>query len=136
MRHHHDHLDTLAGVTLFQGLGRSTLELISSNTTEVHGEAGTEWTRQGALGLEAFVVLEGEAAVVVDGEQVGTVGRGEVFGEMALLGEARRTATVVATTPMKVLVLSATEFRSVLDRVPDVEDRVRAAMAARHAHAA
>src|SRR4051812_10631618 len=132
----HAYLDTIGEVALFNGLGRSTLELIASNTTEIHGDVGTEWIKQGSLGLEAFVIVEGQAQVTVDGSDVAVLGTGEVFGEMALLGEARRTATVTAITPMRVLVLSAIEFRWVLDGVPDIEDCVRSAMAARHADAA
>src|SRR5258706_13523496 len=82
----HAYLDTVGEIALFEGLGRSTLELIASNTTGINGDVGTEWTKQGSLGLEAFVIVEGQAQVTVDDRDVAVLGPGEVFGEMALLG--------------------------------------------------
>ncbi len=136
MKSRHDYYDQLGDVALFSGLGRAALRVVGSLTTGVDGAAGTVWTTEGKPGLEAFVVVDGEASVSVDGREVAVLGPGAVFGEMAVLDRMPRTATVTALTPMRVLVMGTSEFRSLLDRVPEVEDRVRSAMAYRAEQAA
>jgi CRP-like cAMP-binding protein len=129
----HEYIDVLKKVELFRGLDRHTLETIRGLTTELDRPAGTVWMGQGASGHEAFVVLSGEAKVEVDGRQIGTVGHGDVFGEAALLTRAPRTATVTATTPMRVLVLSRSEFLSLLHTAPSVHQSILDVVAEREA---
>ena len=136
MKVHHDYYDQLGDIALFSGLGRAALRLVGSVTTGIDGPAGTVWTTEGKPGLEAFVIVDGEASVTVEGEEVAVLGPGAVFGEMALLDRAPRAATVTALTPMRLLVMSTAEFRSLLDRVPEIEDRVLAAKAYRSQQAA
>src|SRR5687767_8737981 len=131
MKVRHDYYDQLGDIALFSGLGRAALRLVGSVTTGIDGPAGTVWTTEGRPGLEVFVIVEGEASVSVGGEEVAVLGPGAVFGEMAVLDRAPRAATVTALTPMRVLVMSTSEFRSLLDRIPEIEDRVLAAKAYR-----
>jgi CRP-like cAMP-binding protein len=87
--------------------------------------------RQGAPGREFFVLLEGEVDVVRDGERVKTLGPGEFFGELALISDVPRTATVTATSPIRTLVVHARDFRRLLHDEPVVAERVLQTMAER-----
>lgn len=126
-----DHLDQLAAVSLFAGADRKELAEISKATTELDLEAGAVLTTQGEIGREAFIVVEGEAIVTVDGEEVTRVGPGACVGEMALLDKGPRSATVTAATPMKVLVLDPREFKGLLLAIPAIAVKVATALAAR-----
>lgn len=130
----HDYYDQLRDVELFAGLDRKSVRLVGSITTSIDRPAGTVLIEEGRPGLEAFVVIDGEASVTVDGREVGVVGPGEVVGEVALLDNRPRTATVTALTPMRVLVLSRAEFNTLLDRVPDVTRKILATVQARAGH--
>ena len=81
---------------------------------------GDELTVQGDDGLEFFVIVEGDASAAVDGNEVGTIGPGGFFGEMALIDGGERVATVTATTPLKLLVLDRHDFNEMLERFPQV----------------
>jgi CRP/FNR family transcriptional regulator, cyclic AMP receptor protein len=122
MRHRgqDEYLDRLAGVPLFAGLDRDELVALASLGTDVDVAEGQELTRQGEIGHEAFLVLEGTARCIRDGEEVATFGPGDYFGEMALLAHGPRTATVVAATPMVVRAFHQTEFNELLERLPRV----------------
>lgn len=126
MRRHDDYYDLLSGVELFADLDRRSIRLIGSITTSIDRPAGTVLIEEGRPGLEAFVVVDGEASVTVDGHEVGVVGPGQIVGEGALLDNRPRTATVTALTPLRVLVLSRAEFNTLVDRVPAVTDRILA----------
>ena len=76
--------------------------------------------QEGKSGNECFVVIEGEAAVTIGGDEVTTIGPGGFFGEMALLDGGPRVATVTATTDMRLLSLSRGEFTTLLADVPSV----------------
>lgn len=86
--------------------------------------------REGAVGAEAFLIVEGHADVVVAGKHVARVGPGEPVGEMALLDHSPRSATVTAVTPMRVPVLAAGSFASIV-RQPVAGWRMAAVLAAR-----
>ena len=87
--------------------------------------------RQGALGREAFVVVDGTLAVEVDGVEVAWVGPGDLCGEMALLEDGRRSATVRAVTPARLVVLDVKEFHHIVEAIPTVGRRVMAELARR-----
>ena len=81
--------------------------------------AGRELTRQGGYAQEFFVVVSGTADVMRDGERVGALEPGDFFGEVGLLGTRwERTATVVATSPMRLLVMARQQFRELLFAAP------------------
>lgn len=108
------------------------LEQIDALTTEIAVPAGKVLTRAGEPGFEFMIVVEGEAAVQRDGDEVARVGPGSFIGELALLDHAPRTATVKAATDMVVWVLNAGEFFSLLNDSPSVKEKiVRAAEARR-----
>lgn len=83
-------------------------------------EAGTVLSAQGDTGYRFFVIVEGEADVVQDGEVLGQLRRGEHFGEIGILSDGPRTATVRAATPMKLLVMFGTAFRTMEEEFPAV----------------
>jgi CRP/FNR family cyclic AMP-dependent transcriptional regulator len=112
--------DALKKVPLFSGLSRRYLDLIAKQTDEVKEEAGTVLAKQGALGLEFLLLLEGGARVEKDGTVIARLGPGDFFGEMSLLDGMPRSASVVAESPCVLLVIQSRSFRSLLDEVPEL----------------
>jgi CRP-like cAMP-binding protein len=121
----------LRDVPFFADLGKRELEQVGKWTDEVEVEVGTVLGRQGSVGYEFFVILDGAAEVRVDGVHVADLGPGEFFGEIGLLESARRTATVTAATPMRLIVVFVREFRAMERELPQVAARVREAIAER-----
>src|SRR5262245_64349647 len=95
----------LRSVRLFSGLSTSELERLAEWTDEVSVPAGHELAREGRFAHEFFVIEDGTAEVLQDQQHIAELGRGDFFGEIALLETERRTATVVATTPMRLIVM-------------------------------
>lgn len=124
-------IDTIADLDLFAGLDRRQLATIASLTTEVSVPAGSVLCRRGERGREAFVLVEGTVAVSVDDQAVAVLGPGAVFGEMSLIDGKPRVATVTATSPVSVLVLSPLELASLLEAVPAVRSRIFSTLGAR-----
>ncbi|MBI2709883.1 MAG: cyclic nucleotide-binding domain-containing protein [Actinobacteria bacterium] len=125
------YLEHLSSVPLFSSCTRKDLQRIAKASDEIHLDAGKVLVEQGETGRECYVVIEGQAAVRRGGRKVASLGPGDTVGELALLDHGPRTATVVADTPMDVLVLSSREFAAVLDDVPAMARRLMAALAAR-----
>jgi CRP/FNR family cyclic AMP-dependent transcriptional regulator len=98
---------------------------------EIDLREGKEMTREGSPGREFFVLLEGTADVKKNSRKVNTLGPGDFFGEIALVSHAPRTATVVATSPVRALVITDRSFRRLLDDSPQVKTKVMEAMAMR-----
>ena len=88
-------------------------------------------TRQGAPGREFFVLLEGTVEVVRDGKRVATLGEGDFFGELALISNIPRNATVTATSPIRALVVFGRDFRRLLEEDAGIAVKVLGAMAER-----
>jgi CRP-like cAMP-binding protein len=107
-------VDRLRAVPLFSGCNDKHLEFIATRVDEVDIPAGRVLTEQGQSGGEFFIVLAGEASVKRDGAVVDTISAGDFFGEISLLDNGPRTATVTATTPMRLLVLAPGQFQDVL----------------------
>jgi len=116
---------------LFAGLSQKELEELAQTSEDMEVEAGTVLARQGESGREFFVVLEGEVDVTRDGKQLDTRGGSDFFGELALVADMPRTATLTARTPLRFFVLTAQSFRSMLARSPDVELKVLRSMVTR-----
>jgi CRP-like cAMP-binding protein len=131
MAAHDAYLDHLAEVPLFSACSRKDLEKIARASDEVEVSAGRKLVEEGHLGHEFFLILEGKAAVSRSGKAVAEVGPGQYFGELALLDRGPRTATVVADTDMKLLVLGQREFLGVLDEIPGLAYKLLRIMAAR-----
>ncbi len=104
------YLDRLGSVEFFSECSQRELRAIASFCTPIEVRAGRVLTEQGADGRECFVVMQGQAVVERDGFIVGHIVDGSVIGEIALLGDGVRTATVTAATDMTLLVLSRSEF--------------------------
>ena len=113
-----DGAERLAKVELFEGLNKAELGRVAELVEEVDAESGAVLVEQGKPGTEAYIVMEGEAVFEIGGERKGTIGPGEPIGEMALIDNRPRVGTVRAITPMKLLVLDATQFRKLLDEMP------------------
>jgi CRP/FNR family transcriptional regulator, cyclic AMP receptor protein len=126
-----DVVDQLASMALFADLQRPQLESVAHTFEEEMFAEGQPIIRQGLGGSNFYVILEGEAAVRVDGQDLATLGRGDFFGEVSvLLGEAP-TADIVALRAMRCLVLSATEVPHFLVSNPRVMLRMLQAEARR-----
>jgi CRP/FNR family transcriptional regulator, cyclic AMP receptor protein len=111
--------EQLAAVPMFEGLSKKQLRRISRLMTRIDRPAGQVLTTEGQSGHEFFIVLEGEVEVRQGDRVVATRGPGEYVGEIALLDKRRRTAPVLATTPVSVEVLSRREFMSLLVQAPE-----------------
>lgn len=107
------------------------LATLQRHSVEASFAVGDLVCREGAPGRQAFLILEGEATVEVGGVEVNRIGSGEFVGEMALLTHAPRTATVIARTPLTVLVFSVQEFTTVLWAVPTLARHVATVLAER-----
>ena len=123
--------DKLAEVPLFQGLSHKQLREISGLMTEVNLKAGKVLTREGSLGQEFIVVLDGEIEISHGGKPFATRGAGTYVGEIALLDNRPRTATVTAKTDVVAEVLDRREFTAMLEKSPDICNQIMATMAQR-----
>ena len=109
-------LELLRHVPLFEGLSDKVLTRIDSMTVETTLSPGHELTRQGEPSDQAFVIVEGSAEVRINDAVVGEALPGELVGELGVLDNAVRSATVTATTPMRVLVMNRGEIHTLLDQ--------------------
>ena len=104
-------IDLLQKVPLFSDLKSKELKRISKAMTEKRAEAGQTITEEGKHGVGFFVIESGTARVAVGGEEKRTLGPGDYFGEIALITDVPRTATVTAETPLHCWALAPWEFR-------------------------
>jgi CRP/FNR family cyclic AMP-dependent transcriptional regulator len=119
-----DRIDWLKKVPLFSGLSRRDLDLIARLTDVVRADEGKVLTRQGALGEEFLVIVDGRARVERDGTVIARLDAGDFFGEMSLIDGKPRSATVIAQTPITLLVVDSRSFRSLLDGVPGLRKKI------------
>ena len=124
-------LEALRRAPLFEGLSKKELTELARVTDELAVPEGTVLCKEGGLGGEFFVILDGTAQVTRNGKRLATRSAGEFVGEIALLSTTRRTATVTATTPLRCFVLTGRDFRRVLDENRSVERKVMQALAER-----
>jgi glutaminase len=117
-------LDALGRLALFADLGRPELARIAHTYDEEMFSEGQRVLRQGLSGANLYVILDGEAAVVIDGVERLRIGRGEFFGEASALLGCPPTADVVATTPLRCLVVPAGELEPFLTAHPPVAVRM------------
>jgi CRP-like cAMP-binding protein len=123
----------LHSVPFFSGMSKRELAAVSQQADEVDVPPGKVLAREGQFGHEFFIIDSGTAEVIRDGETIAELGAGDFFGEMALLDEDRRTATVTAKTPMSLIVMTRSSFRSLDRDQPTVHAMVSKAIAERHA---
>jgi CRP/FNR family transcriptional regulator, cyclic AMP receptor protein len=125
---HDTKADALGACPFFQGLSRNELLEIAKVTEDLEVDAGKVLTREGQSGSEFFVIVDGDVSVTKDGNEIRTLGPGDFFGEIALLEDTPRTATVTAKTPLRFFVLTRQAFRSMLAHQPELEQKVLTAL--------
>jgi CRP-like cAMP-binding protein len=127
------HRNRLKDVELFDGLANRELDAVDRLFTELVLPAGTDLIAEGGVGREFFVIADGEVAVTRAGKEVARLHPGDFVGEVSLLEEGPRNATVRALTDVRVLVQNRREFASLLDAIPAIRQRIAMAAAARRA---
>jgi len=131
------HEDTLAQVDLFSGLSKKDLRLLAQNCKERKYPAGSVLISQGDTGAGLYVITSGTVRITQANnpdraeEEIGTAGTGDVLGEMALLDDLPRSATITAVTDVTALLLPVWEFRAVLRSNPDIALQLLAALSRR-----
>jgi CRP-like cAMP-binding protein len=121
----------LAGIPLFDDLEPEDLAAIAPWFEVQDASPGVNLTGEGATGYSFFVLSDGTASVTIDGAEVNALGPGDFFGELAILGDGRRTATVTTTSPARLLVLFGTEFRQLQQEQPELARQIEAGVRAR-----
>ena len=122
---HDDKATALGRTPLFRNLARGDLVRLAMATEDLEVEAGKVLAREGEIGQEFFVIVDGEVSVSKDGQEIRRLGPGDFFGEIALVWDSpRRTATVTAATPLRFFVLTRQSFRSLISHQPEIEKKV------------
>ena len=117
-------VDLLGKIPLFGRLTQRQLNAVAKHVDEVQLRKGAVLAKQGAQGLEAIIIVDGRARVEGDGRTLAELGPGDVVGEMSVIDGKPRSATVIAETPMNLLVLHRRDFMSVLETVPGFQRRL------------
>lgn len=125
------HVKELAAIPLFRGCSTAELAVVGRNSMLVDLPGGKDLTVEGRRGHEFFVIVEGHAEVLRAGHLVANLGPGDFAGELSLLTDIPRTATVRSTTPVKLLLFSTREFHSVLRAAPTLAKRLLEGLAER-----
>jgi CRP/FNR family cyclic AMP-dependent transcriptional regulator len=123
----------LSAVDLFSGLSREELRRLSRVTDEVVVPAGTTLIHEGAFAHEFLLIEAGSAEVRRDGRLLATLGPGDFAGEIGAIHDARRNATVTASSELTAIVMTARDLRDLARELPSVAARLDAAIAARTA---
>jgi len=123
-------IELMRRVPLFAGCSKRELGEIARLADELDLPAGRVLIRQGERGREFFVLADGTVEVSRDGES-SSLGAGDFFGEIALVSNVPRTATVTSTSPVRVLVITDRAFRNVLEQSPEIQLKVLEALAQR-----
>jgi CRP/FNR family cyclic AMP-dependent transcriptional regulator len=124
-------LELLRKVPLFAQCSRKELEEIGKIADEIDFPAGKELTHEGNPGREFFVLLDGTAEVTKGKRKVRQLSGGDFFGEIALVSDVPRTATVTTASPARALVITDRSFKRLLERSPSIQLKVLRALAER-----
>jgi len=120
--------DDLAGIPLFEGLDADARATIAPWFEVQDVSPGVRLIGEGCHGYTFFVLQDGAATVTIDDVEVRTLASGDFFGELALLGDGTRTATVTTASPSRVLVLFGTEFRQLQQDYPEIGERIESGL--------
>jgi len=126
-----DRVKLLSQVPIFQGLSKRELSAIAQSAKEVTHRAGSVLAREGDAGVGFFLITDGAARVTVGGRPRGRLGPGEFFGEISLLDQGPRTATVTADTPVATLGITAWVFKRLIETNPSIASKMLKVMAER-----
>jgi CRP-like cAMP-binding protein len=121
-------VEELAAIPLFDSLTESELQTLAPWFEARAASEGVCLIGEGAAGYSFFILTEGSAVATAGGSTLATLGPGDFFGEIAILGEGRRTATVTTTSPAKLLAMFGTEFRLLQQEQPNIAARIEEAM--------
>jgi CRP/FNR family transcriptional regulator, cyclic AMP receptor protein len=119
-------VDRLRSIPLFEGVPAKQLERIAAWADQVEVPAGKRLLDQGRFAYEFFVITDGSVEVRQDRHPIATLGPGDCFGEIGLLEDTQRTATIETLTPVSALVMDARGFSSMMSASPIVAERIRA----------
>jgi CRP-like cAMP-binding protein len=119
----------LSKCQIFAGLSARDLAEVGRLADEVDVPSGKVVAKEGAAGHEFFVILDGKVDITKGGRLVNTMGPGDFFGELAMLGKVPRSATATAAAPTRLLVVGHREFTSLLTSHPTIRDKVLKAVA-------
>ena len=122
-----DH-DRLRAIPLFSELPDEDLEKLASWLTVEEVSEGRRLTPEGASGYQFYLIEAGTVEVRRSQEPIASLGPGDFFGEMAIMGDGHRIADVVATSPMTIFAMFGTSFRELEANLPDVAAEIRAKM--------
>jgi CRP-like cAMP-binding protein len=124
-------IELLKRAPLFAQCSKSELGSIALVADEIDVGEGKALTSEGDPGRQFFVLVEGTADVRRKGRKVNTMGAGDFFGEISLVANRPRTATVTATSPVRLLVVTDRAFRELMRKMPSIQAKVLAALADR-----
>ena len=124
-------IELLKSVPLFAGCSKNELRELAKTADEIDLRQGTVLTREGRPGREFFVLIDGTAEVTQKGKKIADLGPGDWLGEIALITDSPRTATVTATSAVDVLVITDRRFRSVVETMPSIALKVLASVGER-----
>jgi CRP/FNR family cyclic AMP-dependent transcriptional regulator len=124
-------VEALKRAPLFEGLSKTELTQLARVSEDMEIPQGATLTKEGDIGHEFFVIIEGETQVKRKGRSLGNRGAGDFIGEIALLEQVPRTATVTAKTDLRVFVLTSKDFHHLLEENPKVERKVLRTLAKR-----
>ena len=123
-RRRSDKISLLRNVPLFSQLSQRQLNAVARHADEIQLRKGAVLAKQGAQGLEAIIIVDGRARVVTDGKTIAELTAGDVVGEMSVIDGKPRSATVIAETPMDLLVLHRRDFVFLLETVPGLQRKL------------
>jgi CRP/FNR family transcriptional regulator, cyclic AMP receptor protein len=124
-------VDLIKRAPLFSECSRKDLNEIAAIADEIDLREGKVLTKEGGPGREFFVLIEGAADVKKGNRRINQMGAGDFFGEISLITQRPRTATVTATSPVRALVITDRSFRTLLEHQPEIQGKVMSALAAR-----
>jgi CRP-like cAMP-binding protein len=111
----------LGAVEFFAGLSPAQLRMLAEHVDELDADPGDVLMDEGAYGYEALFIEQGTADVLQGGELINTVAEGEILGELALVdADGKRTASVIATSPLRALSITSHSFREIRSRMPEL----------------
>jgi CRP/FNR family cyclic AMP-dependent transcriptional regulator len=118
----------LKSIALFESLPRDAMRTVAQHADELDVDEGTELVRQGEFAYEFFVLEDGSADVIRDGERIAQLGPGDFLGEMGIVRQVVRNATVVMTSPATVIVMTSQDFRAMQRSNPTVASQIESAV--------